>query len=101
MFDRIIFQKINHSHRRTYIIMKKIFGIVLGAMLIAGSVLAILNITNIVPIDISLDGWWSLFIIVPAVNGLISDRRDASNSVPKTAQLTINGFCMFGGADIK
>lgn len=54
--------------------MKKIFGIVLGAMLIAGSVLAILNITNIVPIDISLDGWWSLFIIVPAVNGLISDK---------------------------
>lgn len=54
--------------------MKKLFGIVLGAIIIAVGVLSGLSAFGIADISISLDGWWTFFIIVPAVMGLASGK---------------------------
>lgn len=54
--------------------MKKLFGIVLGAIIIAVGVLSGLSVFGIADISISLDGWWTFFIIVPAVMGLASGK---------------------------
>lgn len=54
--------------------MKKVFGVVLGALLICVGVISVLNLTGVAEIDISLDGWWTLFIILPAAEGLISGK---------------------------
>lgn len=54
--------------------MKKFTGIVLGALLIAVGVIYILGAFGIADINISLDGWWTLFIIVPCLKGLVTDK---------------------------
>lgn len=53
----------------------KLIGIVLGALLIAGGVLTALSLFGLVETDFSLDGWWTLFIILPAIGGLFTDRE--------------------------
>ncbi len=52
--------------------MKKLFGIVVGALLIAGGVIYALNVFGVADISFSLDGWWTLFIIIPCLSGLLS-----------------------------
>lgn len=52
--------------------MKKAFGLVIGALLIAYGVIYILSSFGIADINISFDGWWTLFIIIPCINGLIT-----------------------------
>lgn len=54
--------------------MKKITGIVLGALLVAVGVIYVLGALGIANINISLDGWWTLFIIVPCLNGVITNK---------------------------
>lgn len=54
--------------------MKKFTGIVLGALLVAVGVIYILGAFGIADINISLDGWWTLFIIVPCLRGLLTDK---------------------------
>lgn len=54
--------------------MKKMFGIVLGALLVACGVLYLLSTLGIADISVSLDGWWTLFIILPCLNGLVTDQ---------------------------
>lgn len=51
--------------------MKKLTGIIIGAILVACGAVYILNVFGIVDISISLDGWWALFIIVPSISGLV------------------------------
>lgn len=55
--------------------MKRWFLIIMGALFIAAGVLATLNTLGIADINISLDGWWTLFIIIPALRGLITDKE--------------------------
>ena len=54
--------------------MKQSFKIVLGLALIAAGVLWALNILGVLIFDFSTKGWWTLFIIVPCIFGLFSDR---------------------------
>lgn len=60
--------------------MKQTFKIVLGLAMIATGVLWILNISGVLNFSFSLDGWWTLFIIVPCLGALIEgpDRVGAS-----------------------
>ena len=51
--------------------MNKILRYVIGALLIAFGVIYALNVFGLTDIDISLDGWWTLFIIIPCLGGLI------------------------------
>jgi predicted membrane protein len=54
--------------------MKQSVKIVLGLALIAAGILWALNILGILSFDFSTEGWWTLFIIVPAIFGLFTDR---------------------------
>lgn len=54
--------------------MKKLMGIVIGALLICCGVLFVLNIFGILKINFSVDGWWTLFIILPCLCGLITNK---------------------------
>jgi len=60
--------------------MKKLTGIVIGALLVAAGVIYILNAFGIADINISFDGWWSLFIIIPCLEGVLTD-RDKTGSI--------------------
>lgn len=60
--------------------MKKANRIIWGVLLIlAGGILALKSL-NILNIDIFFDGWWTLFIIVPSIVGLINE-RDKTGSI--------------------
>lgn len=54
--------------------MKKAFPVVLGIVLIACGVVYLLSLLGIVTLSLSLDGWWTLFIILPCLNGLVTDQ---------------------------
>ncbi len=60
--------------------MKKANRIIWGVLLVlAGGILALKSL-NILNIDIFFDGWWTLFIIVPSIVGLINE-RDKTGSI--------------------
>lgn len=60
--------------------MKKSNRIIWGVLLIlAGGILALKSL-NILNINIFFDGWWTLFIIVPSIVGLINE-RDKTGSI--------------------
>lgn len=52
--------------------MKKVTQIVLGIILILFGAVYLLNSLGIADINISFEGWWTLFIIIPCLNGLIT-----------------------------
>ena len=61
--------------------MKKASKILWGILLIvAGGILA-LNAFNITDINIFFDGWWTLFIIIPCVIGLFTEREKTGNII--------------------
>ena len=61
--------------------MKKLTGIVLGALLVAAGVIYILGAFGIGDINISLDGWWTLFIIIPCFEGVITNKDKTGNII--------------------
>ena len=61
--------------------MKKISSVIWGIVLIAAGALFALNALNITNIDIFFDGWWTLFIIVPCVVGLFTEREKTGNII--------------------
>ena len=61
--------------------MKKLTGIVIGALLVAVGVIYILGAFGIADINISLDGWWTLFIIIPCLNGVITSKDKTGNLI--------------------
>ncbi len=60
--------------------MKKANKIIWGVVLVAAGILVALNSFGF-PINIFFDGWWTLFIIVPSVIGLITDRDKTGNII--------------------
>ncbi len=61
--------------------MKKANSVLWGIVLIAAGVIWALNEFNITNIDVFFDGWWTLFIIVPCVSGLFTEREKTGNIV--------------------
>ena len=59
--------------------MKKFTSIIIGAFLVAIGVLYILSAFGIGNIHVSLDGWWTLFIISPCLEGLFRDKDKSGN----------------------
>ena len=76
--------------------MKKICGAIFGALLVAGGVLYALNVLGMTDIKFSLDGWWTLFIIVPSVSGIISGRDKSGGLIG----LLIGVLLLLGARDI-
>lgn len=60
--------------------MKKIFGIVFGVIIVLTGLILGLNSLGIADINISFDGWWTLFIIVPGITGLF-ENKDKTGSL--------------------
>ena len=61
--------------------MKKLTGIILGAVLIACGVIYILGAFGVADINVSLDGWWTLFIIIPCLNGVLTSKDKIGNFI--------------------
>lgn len=54
--------------------MKNSFKVILGLALIAAGVLWMLSILGVLSVSFSTKGWWTLFIIVPCIFGLFTDK---------------------------
>lgn len=61
--------------------MKKVMAVVIGALLIALGVLFGLKELGVLQADISLDGWWTLFLIVPGAVGIFTSRDKIGNII--------------------
>ena len=69
--------------------MKKLTGIIIGAILIACGVVYILDIFGIADINFSFDGWWALFIIVPCFSGLFTNKEKFGNLLGLTCGILL------------
>lgn len=61
--------------------MKKISSILWGVALVAVGLIFALNALEITDIDVFFDGWWTLFIIVPAAVGLFTESDKTGNLI--------------------
>ena len=61
--------------------MKKISKILWGIALISVGVIFALNAFGITDIKLFFDGWWTLFIIVPCLVGIFSEREKTGNVI--------------------
>ncbi len=59
--------------------MKKLPGIIIGALLICCGVVYALEAFGITDISFSFDGWWTMFIILPCLYGLITSKDKLGN----------------------
>lgn len=60
--------------------MKNISKIIWGIVIIAAAVIFALNTLGVTNVDVLFPGWWTLFIIVPSLAGIFTD-RDKSGSI--------------------
>ena len=60
--------------------MKKTSNVLWGTVLVALGVVFALNAFDVTDIDVFFDGWWTLFIIVPCVIGIITERDKIGNA---------------------
>ena len=61
--------------------MKKISKILWGVAFIVAGVIFALNAFGVTDIELFFDGWWTLFIIIPCLIGLFSDREKIGNII--------------------
>lgn len=54
--------------------MKKLTKVLWGIVLVIAGVLFALNALGVTNYDVFFDGWWTLFIIIPCLVGVITDR---------------------------
>ena len=77
--------------------MKNVKRIIIGILIIAVGVLLLLKRLDIIEsFNIFLEGWWTLFIIIPAALGLISDDDKTGNLI----FLTIGVLLLLAARDI-
>lgn len=76
--------------------MKKISNIIWGIVLISLGIIFALKTFKIVDFDIFFDGWWTLFIIIPAFFGLFVEREKTGNIIC----LAIGVFLLLCSRDI-
>lgn len=61
--------------------MKKISTVIVGIVFIIVGVIVGLNSFGITNINIFFDGWWTLLIIIPAINGLVTDEEKTGSII--------------------
>jgi len=76
--------------------MKNLTRIIIGAILIACGVIYILGAFGIADVNISLDGWWTLFIIIPCLNGLFKSKDKFGNLMG----LTVGVLLLLAAQDV-
>ena len=60
--------------------MKNLIRNITGVVLIVWGIIYILSTFNIIDADVSFDGWWALFIIIPSISGLIKSKYKIRNA---------------------
>ena len=73
--------------------MKKLNRIIWGVVLVAAGVLAALNAFGITNFDFFFDGWWTLFIIVPCLIGLVSSHEKTGNLIGLLVGIILLLYC--------
>ena len=61
--------------------MKKTFKIIFGLALVTAGVLWILSVLGVLSFEFSTQGWWALFIIVPCIIGLFTDKDKVGSCI--------------------
>jgi predicted membrane protein len=61
--------------------MRNIRKILWGVILLAVGVIIVLNTLGVTHIDVWFPGWWTLFIIIPCLVGLFTERDKTGNAV--------------------
>lgn len=61
--------------------MKKISTVIVGIVFIIVGVIVGLNSFGITNINIFFDGWWTLLIIIPAINGLVTNEEKTGSII--------------------
>lgn len=78
------------------IMKKKLFCCVLGLLLIAGGAVAALNLFGLTDFELSTDGWWALFIIVPSLYGLVTE----ASKISSLGFLSLGVYLLLAARDI-
>lgn len=73
--------------------MKQVRNILWGVALVAAGVLLGLNALEITHINIFFDGWWTVFILVPCVIGLFSEKDKMGNIIGIIVGLLLLAGC--------
>lgn len=76
--------------------MRKITGITVGLLLVVCGVWYMLGEFGIADISFSLDGWWTLFIIIPSFEGLVAGK----DKVGSTIGLLIGVLLLLAARDV-
>ena len=76
--------------------MKKVSNIIWGVVLLAVGVVIAMNALGLTDVSMWFDGWWTLFIIVPSLIGLITDRDKTGGIIG----LCIGVILLLGAQDI-
>lgn len=53
----------------------------LGILLLVIGIIILLNALNVIPVNIFFNGWWTLFLIVPALMSMSRQGLTAGNSI--------------------
>ena len=61
--------------------MRKISNIIWGTVLVLLGIIFALKTYKVIDFDIFFEGWWTLFIIIPAVFGLFAEREKTGNII--------------------
>ena len=61
--------------------MKKISSVIVGIVFIVVGVIVGLNSFGITNINIFFDGWWTLLIIIPAINGFVTNEEKTGSII--------------------
>ena len=61
--------------------MKNIGRVLWGIILVAVGIILVMNAFNVTDIDIFFEGWWTVFIIVPCVVGIFTERDKLGNII--------------------
>lgn len=76
--------------------MKNLTRIIIGIILVVCGAVYILGAFGIAEVDISLDGWWTLFIIIPCLNGLFTSKDKFGNFIG----LAVGVFLLLAAQDV-
>ena len=76
--------------------MKKTRNIIWGVVLLLVGVVIALNALNVTDVSLWFDGWWTLFIIIPCLIGLFTEKDKIGNIIG----LCIGGVLLLCAQDI-
>ncbi len=75
--------------------MKKAKGIIWGIVIVALGILWGLKVANILNYSMFFDGWWTLFIIIPSIIGLVTEKDKKGSLTCLAVGVVLFASCYF------